>query len=275
MEKLNKYKTWLISKGLSDKTIKTYMSILKSISKKLDIKKFNKEVVTEYLISIKEKYSPATVCLYREVIRSLKTFLGKEFEIPIIIKRKKLRKIHKVLSENRFQEELLPLIPELFNKPLKVEAVLTFLFYTGIRREELISLQRNDIDLIECNAKIHGKGDKERIVFFQPDIKETLNTFFESEPEIKNAFNTSEKSIRGICERLNEHFEDLHIHPHLFRHSFATMFINKGGRESQLKLLLGHSDIKTTELYLQFAHKDIENSYREVFSKKEEKNNEK
>lgn len=187
-----------------------------------------------------------------------------------MVKSRTLKKIPKTLSEQRFKEELIPLIPEIFNKPLKVEAILTLFFYTGIRREELITLQRNDINLKEGNAKIHGKGGKERIAYFPFEIKDTLNAYFESEPEISNAFNTSATSIRYICEQLNEHFEDLHIHPHLFRHSFAVMFINKGGDVSKLQKILGHASLKTTEIYLNFANKDIENGYRKVFDKQGE-----
>ena len=192
MKILDKYKTWLMGRGVSDKTVKTYMSILTSILKQLDIKKLNEEIVTKYLFKVREKYAPATVYLYKEVIKSLLSFLKKEIKVPIMVKSQTLKKIPKTLSEQRFREELIPLIPELFNKPLKVEAIITLFFYTGIRREELINLQRNDINLKECNAKIKGKGSKERIVYFPFEIKNTLNFYFENEPEEKNAFNTNE-----------------------------------------------------------------------------------
>lgn len=140
-------------------------------------------------------------------------------------------------------------------------AVVELLFATGIRISELCSLTIHTVDLIEQTIKIHGKGNKERII--QLENKEVLNILkeyagYRSKLSIdspaffisRNGTGLSEQSVRKMIHKTTRSASiPQNITPHMFRHSFATYLLNANVDIRYIQEILGHSSINVTQIY--------------------------
>ncbi len=143
--------------------------------------------------------------------------------------------------------------------------IIELLFGTGIRVSELCSLSPNDIDLESGRILIHGKGNKERIVFISN--QDALHLVIEYATLDQSAiletgymFNSQQKkriSPETIRSILNSYAKksgvSSHITPHRFRHTFATALVNSDVNLRHIQTLLGHSSIQVTEIYTHVA----------------------
>lgn len=140
-------------------------------------------------------------------------------------------------------------------------AVIELLFATGMRISELCSLKPENIDLISGNIDIYGKGAKERkIQIGNPDVIKALASYhleFYEYIKYSGYFFTnrlkhrlSEQSVREMINKYAAIAEiNLHITPHMFRHSFATYLLEEDVDIRYIQQMLGHSSIQTTEIY--------------------------
>lgn len=140
-------------------------------------------------------------------------------------------------------------------------AVIELLFATGLRISELCGLKQEAVNLYEGEIRIHGKGDKERILQLTERI--TINALIEykllfdteirkSEYFFLNKYGRplSDQSVREMINRLTSAASiSMHITPHMFRHSFATCLVNQDVDIRCIQEMLGHSSIRTTEIY--------------------------
>lgn len=269
-ENLDKYKQWLIINGKAPNTVDTYIKKINKLLVKVKLKDINEETIIQFLSTLTEKFTPTTQNSYRNAIRSFLKFLNKNVVVPQNLKVKK--KLPIGITETYFEKELLPLVDCIFQNPLKLKAILYFMFYTGVRVSEVPSLKREDVNLTERTAKIYaGKGNEERIVFFNNKTKEMLDTYFSVEPEDTNAFNTSKQSIQKKLHKIKPYCKNINIHSHLFRHSFATMFLANGGDLSTLSKLLGHKNIQTTMMYSGLQTHQLKVIYDNIINKRRKK----
>jgi integrase/recombinase XerD len=142
--------------------------------------------------------------------------------------------------------------------------LLTFLD-TGIRLSELISLDVKDVDLTGRTLRVrHGKGAKERHVFGGRFLLRALRSWLEvhgstrsDEPLFvtRNGDRHDSRNVDRIVERIavRAGLEGVRVTPHVLRHTFATHYIMNGGDPFSLQRILGHSDIKTTMIYVNLA----------------------
>lgn len=159
-------------------------------------------------------------------------------------------------------------------------AILEMLFATGARVSEMCSLTPDDIDLEYHSVRIFGKGSRERIVQIEnTDVLEILREYssaFSSDIIFSGYFfvnrlhrRLSEQSVREI---INKYAllcrEDIHITPHMFRHSFATLLLEEDVDIRYIQRLLGHSSITTTQIYTHVAM----SKQREILSAKHPRN---
>ncbi len=140
-------------------------------------------------------------------------------------------------------------------KPLQRAAIM-MLAETGMRVGELVSLRWEDVDLNGKRARVRGKGGKFRYVYFTERTAELLREL----PRNGNGkiFPVTDRTIRRWVSEL------LKTHPHAVRHAFAVWFLSKGGNPRVLQRILGHSSLRTTEIYLDLAQSLVEREYRKV-----------
>lgn len=146
-------------------------------------------------------------------------------------------------------------------------AVLELLFGTGMRVAEVSNLQFENIDLVQGWIKLTGKGDKERTIpICDKEIKHALKDYInilqasmkKKEFFFVNRLNQklSEQSIRFMIRKHSRNAQiGIHITPHMFRHSIATLLLERGVNLMYIQSLLGHSSISTTQIYVHINEK--------------------
>ena len=150
-------------------------------------------------------------------------------------------------------------------------AMIDMLASTGMRVGEMVLLNREDINFNERECVVFGKGDKERIVYFDARTKIHLQNYLHSRTDNDPALFVSlqtphnRMSIGGIEVRLRQMGKRLglsKVHPHKFRRTLATMAIDKGMPIEQLQQLLGHKRIDTTLQYAMVKQSNVKIAHR-------------
>ena len=154
------------------------------------------------------------------------------------------------------------------------KTIISFFYFTGVRRIELINLKTSDINMDSYTIRIMGKRNKERIIPMLPKLKESINEYLkiksqEFNNEIFDYLFISKSGIqlseKYVYRTVNEYFKlvspKVKKAPHVLRHSFATHLINEGADINSVKELLGHSSLSATQVY---SHTSMER-IKEVF----------
>ena len=150
-------------------------------------------------------------------------------------------------------------------------AILELLVCTGIRISEASTLCIKDISISEKTIVIHGKGNKERLVYFDARTKIHLQNYLDGRTDGNPALFVSLKApfdrlmIGGVETRLRELGKRLNIpkvHPHKFRRTLATTAIDKGMPIEQVQQLLGHQKIDTTMHYAMVKQQNVKLAHR-------------
>ena len=175
-------------------------------------------------------------------------------------------------------------------KDLRDKAILELLFSTGLRVSELCSLT-NDFDFKRDEISIRGKGGKVRVVFISDEAKNAVKKYLDARKDMNDALfvqiDTSPKSDLGgkqkkeiggaLTRRSIERIVKQHaikagitkkVTPHVIRHSFATDLLNNGADIRSVQVMLGHSNISTTQIYTHVTDKQL----REIHKKFRNKN---
>ena len=147
-------------------------------------------------------------------------------------------------------------------------ALLYFLFATGCRIGEVVSLNRSDIDIRESECVVYGKGKKQRTVFMTDDAMVVLREYLASrsdnlEPLFLNRHNARLQAggVRYMLTKLSEKTGIADIHPHRFRRTMSTFLLNRGMPIQEVMILAGHSKADTTMRYFSCNKSRIKNSY--------------
>ncbi|MDU5110305.1 MAG: tyrosine-type recombinase/integrase [Clostridium sp.] len=155
-------------------------------------------------------------------------------------------------------------------------AILEFFLSTGCRLSEVLNVKTKEVDFVNKTLLVIGKGNKERRVYFTERCKRSLLKYLKSrEDNSEFLFVTDRKPNRKISSRgmqviINKiqmkSGLELHIHPHIFRHTFATHALNSGMKLEVVQAILGHEDAATTQIYAKLNKSSIEHSYRMAVS---------
>ena len=129
-------------------------------------------------------------------------------------------------------------------------AIIYTLAYTGVRRAELLSLTTRNIDLNARTIRVIGKGDQERIIPMCDHLYNVLLPYCKSIPNSTRLFPIAARRLCALIARYAEVAAVPHLHPHNFRHFFATQLVESGVPLHAIQKLLGHRDISTTAMYL-------------------------
>jgi integrase/recombinase XerC len=139
------------------------------------------------------------------------------------------------------------------------------LFYaTGIRLSELINLKQANVDLHQCQIKVMGKRNKERIIPFSNELRNTIQKYINSKIAMPNSFLFEMKNGKKMYEKFVYRLVNNYLSivttidkksPHVLRHTFATHMLNNGADLNTIKELLGHANLAATQVY---THNTVE-----------------
>ena len=265
-----------IEKGLSKNTISSYKNDISSFSSWCDKEHLDRLKITDLnlnnyiskLFSIGLKSSSIN-----RKISSIKHFY------LFLLKKKVIKNSPADEITTPKQEKYLPTsmsedeVESLLGSPkssIKIErrdkAMIEILYATGMRISELVNLKLTDIDFNRSVLKVFGKGSKERLVPYGEKAAEALRIYLEDRKKLdsKDVFlsNRGTRITRGaFWQRIKIYIkrENLKssISPHTLRHAFATHLLNRGADLRSVQILLGHSDLSTTQIYTHIAKKRL------------------
>jgi len=251
------------ARGYKPKTKKSYIYYNEKFLE--FINKNPLEVVEEDVKSfIEEKLKTSNKTTANFIISSLKFFYNEILKKNFKIQRpKRERKIPEILT----LEEIRKLLDSTTN--LKHKIFIELLYGCGLRKEEARKLRVGDFNFEEGLVKINlGKNDKDRFIKIPEKTRERLQNFiFENKVE-NYLFFTSRNKDRAISTKTAEMIVKMaakkagikkRVYPHLLRHSFATHLLEAGTDLRIIQKLLGHSDVKTTQIYTQVSQASIKN----------------
>lgn len=260
--------------GCSDKSLNYYRKTITAAMNSIDkgIKHITTDDLRSYLTDYQteKKSSKVTMDNIRRILSSFFSWLEDE---DYIIK-SPVRRIHKVKTSKTIKETYTDENLELMRDncvELRDLAMIDMLASTGMRVGEMVLLNRDDINFNERECIVVGKGDKERMVYFDARTKLHLQNYLDSRTDSDPALFVSLRSphnrltIGAIELRLREMGRKLGIskvHPHKFRRTLATMAIDKGMPIEQLQQLLGHQRIDTTLQYAMVKQSNVKLAHR-------------
>lgn len=288
MEKeINKFLDYIsIEKNYSNYTKDNYLEDLNDFVSFLKSEEINKWRDVDYAIvrlylrkMYDKKYSKKTIARHISTLRSFFKYLLKEDIISnnpmtLISNPKQDKKLPTVLNYEEV-EEILNIPDKNTDIGLRDALILELLYSSGIRVSELVSITTDNINKNKKTIKILGKGNKERYVLYGSKCAELIDEYIYSSR--KNLIgNKSHKyllvnkdgnklttgGIRYILERvLKEGGVKLKISPHTLRHTFATHLLNNGADLKSVQELLGHENLKTTQIYTHVSNDRLRGVY--------------
>ena len=277
LSELNLVELFLAAKrieGCSEKSLKYYESTILALLDDLgkDVKHIVTDDIRTYLTEYqaRKQSSKVTIDNIRRILSSFFSWLEDE---DYILK-SPVRRIHKVKTGTNIKETYTDEALELMRDnctELRDLAIIDMLASTGMRVGEMVLLNREDIDFNERECVVFGKGDKERIVYFDARTKIHLLNYLNSRVDDNPALFVSLQKpynrlqISGVEVRLRQYGKRLglnKVHPHKFRRTLATMAIDKGMPIEQLQQLLGHRRIDTTLQYAMVKQSNVKIAHR-------------
>lgn len=260
--------------GCSERTLVFYKN---TIDKMLDsIKKNIKAITTEDLRGYLSEYQNSNMVskvTIDNIRRNLSSFFSWLEDENYILK-SPVRRIHRVKAttsvKETYTDEDLERLRDSCTE-LRDLALIDILASTGMRVGELVRLNRVDINFNERECVVFGKGDKERIVYFDARTKIHLQNYLDDRIDNNPALFVGLKypynrlKIGGVESRLKRMGNAIQVekvHPHKFRRTMATTAIDKGMPIEQVQKLLGHEKIDTTLHYAMVKQSNVKNAHR-------------
>ena len=274
---------WL-EQGLSKSTLSAYRSDINVLgkwasNKHLEIEDISRADLLDFIAD--KAHSGISARTSARMLSSFRRFYGYLFQEEIIstnpTEKISMPKIGKSLPKLLTEEEVLQLIKAPNSKkPLgfRDRTMLEILYATGLRVSELVSLKLADVNLNQGYVRVMGKGSKERLVPMGNIAKRRLKNFLdgpiteilgERQSEFLFPTKTSKHMSRQAFWQIIKKYSKKvgiksDLSPHSLRHAFATHLINHGADLRVVQMLLGHSDLSTTQIYTHIAQhrlKDI------------------
>jgi site-specific recombinase XerD len=245
-------------RNYSDETVKSYVFSVNKLLKYSNEKYLDENLIKDYVLKMLEKQNPASV---RKDLFAIKFFFRIIFNKELkIVNPKKNKSLPVILSVN----EVKKLID--FTSNVKHKLILKMLYGCGLRVSEITNLTKNDIDFDEGLIHIKvSKGKKDRFVKLPESVKQDLKNYsslntskilFVSQRGGKLTAKTIQLILKNSAKKAGI---KKRVYPHLLRHSFATHLLESGTDLRIIQKLLGHSDIKTTQIYLKVSNQSIKN----------------
>lgn len=226
-----------------------------------------------------KNYNKSTICRILSSIRSFYKYLSRNNYVKSnIFKYATNPKKDKLLPKFLYEDQL----EELFSIPdltttlgIRDRLILELLYSTGVRVSELVSLKVNDFNYDDMSIKVLGKGNKERIVYFDDYTLEYLNMYLSKRYQLlkdkedtnylllnKNGTSLTDRGVRLIIDNIMKKSTiNEKISPHVIRHTFATNLLNEGCDITTVQELLGHESLRATQVYTHITNEKLKQVY--------------
>lgn len=284
-EILRKYRIYLLTeKHLMDNSINSYVLDIYKYLKYLEnidimnVKNINKEDIYKYLEQLdKDKYSIYSVVRKISSIKSFHHYLFKFYDIDDISIKIDTPRFYKKLPNILSIEEVNMLLDIRLNNAYdyRNKAMIELMYATGLRVSEIVNLDISNVDLKNGFVRCFGKGNKERIVPIGDVALKFLDIYLnEYRDSLKKTYlcdklflNNHGKALtrqgffiilKGIAKNKGI---DKNITPHMLRHSFATHLLNNGADLRSIQIMLGHSNLSTTQIYTNVSSDILKENY--------------
>lgn len=259
--------------GCSDRSMKYYRSILVPFLSKVagDVRSTTTDAIRSYLIEYREnsKAGQTTLDNIRRVISSFFAWLENE---DYILK-SPARRIKKIkcpeVVKNVYTEDEIETLRDGCST-MRDLAIIDLLKSSGIRVGELVGLNISSIDLNNRECRVVGKGNKERVAYFDSRTKIHIEAYLASRDDADEALFVSLKApharlqasgVETLLRKLGRKLGVVRVHPHKFRRTLATRAIDKGMPIEQVQVLLGHKKIDTTMHYALVEQSNVKASH--------------
>lgn len=247
-----------------------------------DVSRITRKTIRDWVIHLMDKKQTARSV--RRKISALKTFFkylmkleiiesNPVIDIPLPKVRKKLpcfveeNSLHHLLDDGYFKEGF---------RGARDKMIIALLYGTGIRLNELLTLSEDHMDLDQCQIKVKGKRNKERIIPFSLSLKPQIMDYLRIKEEIFGyhsgnliVTDKGEAAYEKFIYRVVNHYLSMvskldKRSPHVLRHTFATHLLNKGADLNAVKELLGHASLGATEIYTHTTFEKLHTIYQQA-----------
>ena len=277
---INLLKNYLVSKkisGLSENSLKLYDLYISDFISNMnkDISDVNNLDIKLYLFNYQNmhKISNRTLESRRIIICSFFTWLFNNEYLP----KNPAANIEPIKYEKKHRKSMSEMDLEKIRKyvtDVRDTAIIEMLYSTGCRVTELVTLNRDDIDFQSKEVKLFGKGAKHRVSFLNAraeiSIKNYLATRTDNNPALfvssrKPHERLSKFGIEKFIREMNNNITlTTYVTPHIFRHTTATMALNRGMNVVDVSKILGHSKLETTMEYITSNFDKIKSYHKNV-----------
>ena len=284
-----------IERGLSENTIISYKQELEKFFNFLDKNNLtasdaDENIILDFIKSeSKRGNSQSTQSHIISVLKSFYKFLLIDEKVDVnpvsqIAYPKRWKTLPKYLSIDEVSQLLE--LPNLNTKlGLRDKAILELMYATGLRISEVVNLKLENIYFEESFLRILGKGNKERIVPFGKIASKHMKEYLQkSRPQLLKQgvsdfvfLNRSGNKLtrQGLWKVIKGYGKKIGISnklsPHVLRHSFATHLVEKGADLRSIQMMLGHSNITTTEIYTYIARERVKKIYDQFHPRSKKK----
>lgn len=261
-------------KGLVDKSIKDYTDfitpMIRNLGFDLEIEDLTNDMICDYILSLYDK--PKSIATLSTYIRNIKIFLKwleKKYNISVSAKDIEVPKMEKKLVHIYSQDEILLIFRSATSEnewlTTRNRAIIFLMLDSGLRQNEICTLQFDDVDFQNNVLKVHGKGRKERLVYLGNTSSSLLKKYIRLCPYHSTLMFVGRRgapmttdSVKHLVYKISKKLP-FEFSSHKLRHNFATNFCIDQYKQHgymdvyRLMALMGHEDFKTTQRYLHHA----------------------
>lgn len=284
-EMIDKFQGYLeVERGYSNYTVLNYMNDIAEFCDYLKSKKFNGitrvtvNIARYYLMELNKLYKPTSVSRKLSSLRAMYRFFVAEGYVSVnVFNEVSAPKHDKLLPKQLYVDEIEAMFDSIDCSNaigMRNYCLLELLYDTGMRVSELVGLKLTDIDFRSDFIVIFGKGKKERTVPFIKALKSAVRDYIEFSRPILLMKNKeshpdelllnsrggalTDRGVRVILDEItSKTAENIKVHPHMIRHSFATHLLNGGADLRSVQSLLGHVNLSTTQIYTHVSKEQL------------------
>lgn len=283
--KVKEFLNYCEKRNLSSLTVRNYRQHLKDyyefLSGRIDIDESTPSDMIEFVSEQRESVSARSVNIKMASLRVYFDFVCRFYGLPknpclSIAKCREEKKLPRYIPQEKM-DYLLSHLPESSYKQLRTKAIIAFFYMTGARVCEVANLNDMDLDFTAGRVLLFGKGRKERYVPICSKLRTILQAYTDKRDKVIPSHDSS-----LFCSLQGERLSDWQLrkvmiaplctivprdcaHPHILRHTFATVLLNHGKPIEQISRWLGHSSIAVTQTYLTIANNPQVNNFELVF----------